>query len=223
MKKLAFLLLGLMAFAAMAQTNPKFSYQSVLRDSNNRLYTNGSNITLKFEVMNASNNVIYTETHTGLTTNSNGLLTTLLGDTTKGIGQFWAVEWYHARVRTTVTFDGQTLVSPIEYIYAVPYAIMSEQLNPNGVTMKEIYYVIDTTKQNIRSELADTAYVLRTIIQQTHDTLQAHIDTASAQIREALADTAASIRDFVNDTLGHYLMANQLCDSIKECGTIKDI
>ena len=232
MKKFfVFLFLAMLVVTALAQSTPKFSYQAVVRDTNNRLVTNGSNITFKWEVMNASNNVIYTETYTGLTTNANGLLSLQIGDSTVGIGQFWAVEWYNARVRTTISFNGQTIVSPIAPVNAVPYALTAETLNPNGETMKEIYYVIDTvkahirseladtstnirysldtTKANIRAELADTSLALRTLIQQNYDTLQAHIDTTSAQIRSALEDTARDIRialvDTANDIRGALL------------------
>ena len=184
MKKILMLfMLGMIAVAAMAQSTPKFSYQVVVRDTNNHLVTNGSNISFKWEVMNASNNVIYTENYTGLTTNANGLLTLQLGDSTHGIGEFWAVEWYDARVRTTITFNGQSIVSPIAPVKAVPYAVAAEILNPNGKTMKEILYMIDTVKTHIRNELADTAYSIRY-----------QIDTVKTQIRAELADTATSIR-----------------------------
>ncbi|MBP5709399.1 MAG: hypothetical protein J6W84_00255, partial [Bacteroidales bacterium] len=93
MKKYFFLLI-ITFFAvtvSMAQSQ-KIAYQAVVRDTNNKLLVNGNNISLKWEVMNISNNVIYTETHTNLSTNDNGLLTLTLGDSTKGIGSWGAVE-----------------------------------------------------------------------------------------------------------------------------------
>ena len=197
-KLLMFLTFVMMVMVGLAQSQPKFSYQAVLRDTNDRLVTNGNNITLKWEVMNLSNNVIYTETYTGLTTNSQGLFSLYLGDSTVGIGSFGAVEWYNARVRTTLIYNGQTIVSPIQPVMAVPYALIADDLNPNGKTIKEIYHTIDTVKAHIRQELADTSVSIRYQIDTVKTQLRVEIDTTSQQIRSALVDTATNLRGYIN-------------------------
>ncbi|MBP5710157.1 MAG: hypothetical protein J6W84_04200, partial [Bacteroidales bacterium] len=211
-KVIILLTLVIVGLSALAQTQPKFSYQAVLRDTNNRLVTNGNNITLKWEVMNISNNVIYTETHTGLVTNSQGLLSIYLGDSTLGIGSFGAIEWNNARVRTTMIYNGQTIVSPIEPIMAVPYALMAEKLSPNSTTIKEIYYVIDTVKAHVRQELADTSSSIRYQIDTIKTQLRVEIDTTSQQIRRDIWNTDSTLRAYVDTTARD--IRQELTDSV---------
>ncbi|MBQ7490852.1 MAG: fibrobacter succinogenes major paralogous domain-containing protein [Bacteroidales bacterium] len=195
MKKYFFLLI-ITFFAvtvSMAQIQ-KIAYQAVVRDTNNKLLVNGNNISLKWEVMNISNNVIYTETHTNLSTNDNGLLTLTLGDSTKGIGSWGAVEWFNARTRTTISFNGHSIVSPIETVSAVPYSITAEVLNPNGYTMKKIYYDIDTAKTNIRHSLDTAINNIRAEMHTADSALQTNIDTTAANVRSALEDSTTVLR-----------------------------
>ena len=73
MKKVLMLVaMVVMTLAAMAQSNPKVSYQSVVRDENNRLVAN-QEVTVKVEVLDANDAVLYTETQT-VTSNANGLV-----------------------------------------------------------------------------------------------------------------------------------------------------
>lgn len=79
-----------MTFAAMAQSNPKISYQAVVRDAENRLVPN-TDVTVKIDVLAADNTVLYTETQT-VTSNQNGLVSLMIG----GTDEFTALDWANA-------------------------------------------------------------------------------------------------------------------------------
>ena len=211
MKKYFFLLIiTFFAVTVSMSQSQKIAYQAVVRDTNNKLLVNGNNISLKWEVMNISNNVIYTETHTNLSTNDNGLLTLTLGDSTKGIGSWGAVEWFNARTRTTISFNGHSIVSPIETVSAVPYSITAEVLNPNGYTMKKIYYDIDTAKTNIRHSLDTAINNIRAEMYTADSALQTNIDTTAANVRSALGDSTTVMRTELLNAIQHFLVSDTI-------------
>lgn len=117
MKKVLMLVaMVVMTLAAMAQSNPKVSYQSVVRDENNRLVAN-QEVTVKVEVLDANDAVLYTETQT-VTSNANGLVSLMIG----GTDEFTTLDWANAQFATTVTVGNYQVMDTVP-VTAVPFAL----------------------------------------------------------------------------------------------------
>ena len=99
-----------MTLAAMAQSNPKVSYQSVVRDENNRLVAN-QEVTVKVEVLDANDAVLYTETQT-VTSNANGLVSLMIG----GTDEFTTLDWANAQFATTVTVGNYQVMDTVPVV-----------------------------------------------------------------------------------------------------------
>ena len=190
MKKIIYLLfvMVLTVFTTMAQGTSKINYQAVVRDANNRLVTNNSNINVKIEIQKADNTVLYGENHTSVSSNANGLITLLVGDGTAETGTYDATDWAAAALfHTVVTLDGNTLEDVIVPISAVPFALYASNIDPAAPVVQDLYATIH-----------NDSLVLANAINDLGDKVQAD----SATLHNALKDTAAAIRgDFpiVND------------------------
>ena len=97
MKKIVLLfLMMVMSMTIMAQSNV-ITYQAVVRDANNRLVTNEA-ITLTIQVLDISDNIMYSETD-NVNSNANGLISTFIGDNDPTA--FAAINWNNAKFKTT--------------------------------------------------------------------------------------------------------------------------
>ena len=127
MKKVITILAAILlaAVAATAQ-NPKLSYSAVVRNSANELVANQT-VTVAVSIANSeTGTAVYSETHSNVQTNQNGLLTLTIGDGTVEDGDLAAVEWNTAYITTQYTLpDGSLLVSTMP-VNAVPYALYAE-------------------------------------------------------------------------------------------------
>lgn len=97
MKKFSFLLIILvMAICNLtAQAPEKFTYQAVVRNTNNQLMTNtqvGAQICILQGGAGAQGTPVYCETHTA-STNANGLLTLTIGEGNVLFGDFNTINW----------------------------------------------------------------------------------------------------------------------------------
>lgn len=118
-----FAALVLLAVGATAQ---KLSYSAVVRNSANELQANKT-LTVGVSIANSAtgNPAVYSETHSGVQTNQNGLLTLTIGEGTNVSGNLTQVTWPSAYITTTYTIDGSTVTNTVA-VNAVPYALYAE-------------------------------------------------------------------------------------------------
>ena len=125
MKKVTTILAAILLMAVGA-TAQKLSYSAVVRNSANELVANQT-VTVAVSIANSeTGTAVYSETHSNVQTNQNGLLTLTIGDGTVEDGDLAAVEWNTAYITTQYTLpDGSLLVSTMP-VNAVPYALYAE-------------------------------------------------------------------------------------------------
>ena len=102
---IALVVLGLMTAFAQVPTTP-LTYQTVVRNAQNQLVINQENVTVTVSVWNgAGTSELYRETHSGLSTNANGLLTLMMGTGTVNLGTWGDIDWSDASIKTTVSYN----------------------------------------------------------------------------------------------------------------------
>ncbi|MBQ7490124.1 MAG: hypothetical protein IJT51_06380, partial [Bacteroidales bacterium] len=136
MKKVLFLFFvlisaGLVSAYAQAPLNEQLPYQAVLRNAQNQLVYNQSNITVTVYVLDLNATVVrYSETHTGLSTNANGLLTLMVGAGTLASGSWQYIIWSDASIKMRISYDPGTGPVVIETgphpVNAVPFALTTD-------------------------------------------------------------------------------------------------
>ncbi len=133
MKKIFFpLLLLLTAFTAVwAQVPQQISYQSVIRDGNNKVLA-ASTVGIKISLLqgSATGSAVYVETHRK-TTNANGLVTLEIGTGTVLSGSFASINWangpYLIKTETDPTGGTNYGIPGIAPLNSVPYALYAEK------------------------------------------------------------------------------------------------
>ncbi len=164
MKKLLFcillLFLGLSAVFAQAPTHEQLTYQTVVRNAQNQLVFNQNNVTVQVYVCNADGTVVtYSETHTGLSTNANGMLSLMIGSVAPDQGTWADIDWSTAYIKTTVSYNPGSGTVTITHapapVTAVPYALQAGNLD------------------NITNILGDAIHdsIVNNISEQIHDSL----------------------------------------------------
>ena len=124
MKKILTLFAALVLLAVGA-TAQKLSYSAVVRNSANELQANKT-LTVGVSIANsATGDPVYSETHSGVQTNQNGLLTLTIGEGSNVDGNLSNVTWSSAYITTTYTIDGSTVTNTVA-VNAVPYALYAE-------------------------------------------------------------------------------------------------
>lgn len=125
--------------AAFAQSPQKLSYQSVIRNTNGSLVSNG-NVSIKVSIVRGTivGPVSYSEVHTK-STNSNGLISLEIGGGSILTGQFDTINWgtgtYFIKTETDPTGGVNFTISGISQLLSVPYALHSQTsgtANPIG-------------------------------------------------------------------------------------------
>ncbi|MBP5366442.1 MAG: hypothetical protein J6Y82_11090 [Bacteroidales bacterium] len=124
MRRISFLVLSLFAFSAFvfAEIPQGFSYQAVVRNSNNAIVAN-SNIVVTFSILqgSSSGSVVYKEEHS-VNTNANGLFTVVLGQGTVKTGNFAGINWSAGQffLKTESSYG-----ESVTQLLSVPYAMYS--------------------------------------------------------------------------------------------------
>ncbi len=134
MKKLLFFFamffMGLTMAFAQVTTSP-LTYQSVVRNAQNQLVINQSGIEATVTVWNADGTTKqYEETHTGISTNANGLLTLMVGDGTVNLGTWATIDWSDASIQTVIRYDDVEISSGRAPVTAVPFAVQAGNVTP---------------------------------------------------------------------------------------------
>lgn len=128
---------------ATVSVQPKLNFQAVVRNADNELVFEKE---MKVVINITSGENVYSETHEGVMTNKNGLMTVIIGeDATDVQGSMYDVDWSNATIEAALTFtpdpvineDGstteqeETTVTVTSEVTAVPYALQagSSKLN----------------------------------------------------------------------------------------------
>lgn len=121
MKKLFYFLAVVITVNVFAQSPEEISFQAVIRDNAGALAIN-KNVEVTVRIFEITEEV-YQETHTGLQTNANGLLSLNIGSGVSVYGIFGSLAWEKGSysIETETTVDGQLVTSSFE-LQSVPYA-----------------------------------------------------------------------------------------------------
>jgi len=136
MKKILFSLLLLMtaSTAVWAQVPQQISYQSVIRDGNNKVIAS-STVGIKISLLqgSATGSAVYVETHRKAT-NANGLVSLEIGTGTVLSGSFASINWangpYLIKTETDPTGGTNYGIAGIAPLNSVPYALYAANGTP---------------------------------------------------------------------------------------------
>ena len=112
-----------------AQAPQSFSYQAVVRGTNNTLITNKS-VGMRISLLQGSDtgNTVYVETQTP-TANTNGLVSIAIGNGTVVSGMFSSIDWskgpYFIKTETDPTGGANYSLTTVSQLLSVPYALYS--------------------------------------------------------------------------------------------------
>jgi hypothetical protein len=131
MKKIIFsLALLINCLIVNAQSPEKINYQAVARDiSGNPLINQTLNVTYQIRQSSPSGTSVYTETHTGISTNQFGLFTAEIGGGIPSVGTFAGINWGAGLYYLYVEVNGDPMGS--SQLLSVPYALYAKQ-SANG-------------------------------------------------------------------------------------------
>ena len=131
MKKISLIFLFLMMLCGiMAQSPEQFSYQAMVRNTNNTLVA-GTQVGVRVSVLQgtAAGAPVYVETH-AVTTNTNGLMTLAIGDGTIQNGMFSDIDWADGPyfLKTEIDPDGGSnyTITSTQQLLSVPYALYAK-------------------------------------------------------------------------------------------------
>ena len=146
MKRFYFLFTLLFTFF-QAYSNEGFNYQAIVRDASGNILKNGD-VTIAFDIIDQSDNVLYSESHT-VTTNDYGIVNLIIGKGTT-TDDFSSIDWKLDELSIKVTLDGTVMgTSPI---LSVPYANYAN----NGITSEQADAITaNTAKTGITTTQAD--------------------------------------------------------------------
>jgi|UniRef100_UPI00404849EF hypothetical protein len=136
MKKLlfSFLLLLTASTSVWAQVPQQISYQSVIRDGNNKVIA-ASTVGIKISLIQgtATGSAVYVETHSK-TTNANGLVSLEIGTGTVLSGSFASIDWangpYLIKTETDPTGGVNYSIPAVMALNSVPYALYAANGTP---------------------------------------------------------------------------------------------
>ena len=153
MKKVCLFLLALSCLFNLAAQQPQqFSYQTVIRGSDNLLVVNKM-IGIRISLLQGSENgdVVYVEKHTP-TTNGNGLASIAIGTGSNVLGNFAAINWskgpYFIKTETDPSGVSNYTLTTTSQLLSVPYALYAgngiKRISANSDTIflsNDSYYI----------------------------------------------------------------------------------
>lgn len=131
MKQLLTLLLLSAAGMAFAQAPAQIKYQGVARDASGSVISNGT-LTVKFDIhdLSPSGTIIYTETHSGVTTNQFGLFSVNIGSVTPIGGNIFVGG--NEFLEVSVDFGAGLTSMGTSQLLSVPYALYADSCGRPG-------------------------------------------------------------------------------------------
>lgn len=125
------------------ETPVYFNYQAVVRDmtDHHALYHDKDNLQVNIKIYDAPDQQIprYSETHTDVKTNHNGMVTLLVGKGTPAddaVATLYDVDWSNAFIESEFIVEGKTISMVQTQITAVPLALQAE--GPMHLTTQQI-------------------------------------------------------------------------------------
>ncbi len=190
---IGFLLMGLFAAFAQVPANQQLSYQAVIRNASNQLLISQNNISVTVNIK-CDGTLVYSEEHTGLQTNENGLITFYIGSVAPTTGTWEGINWAIASIQTVTTWSDGTVTSDYVPVAAVPFALYAGNVQ---VQEQADWNETDNTSAAFIQNKPDlTVYATNAHLNDTlshYPTINDLKDTAT-NVRSALVDTAAAIR-----------------------------
>ena len=214
MKKLLFFILlffvGVTAAFAQAPTHEQLTYQTVVRNAQNQLVIDQTGITVTVDVCNADGTVVtYSETHTGLSTNANGMLSLMIGSVAPSSGTWDGIDWSTAYIRTTISYGSVTITHDPAPVTAVPYALsagnMSNITNIIGDAIHDS--IVNNIENNISEQIHDS------IVDALGDYQIQNCDDVNDCVATAIADGNSDINHAI-DTVVLNNIGDAIHDSI---------
>lgn len=186
MKKILTFLVMLVASVSflMAQApQAKFNYQAVVRDRNhdNNLVMNRT-IDVTIEILNGDN-VVYTEPHTGVQTNRNGMVSFVIGTNATADNNLSNLDWSNAVIRATFK-EGNTVLSVVENdVMPVPYAL-SANVDPLEITTEKIVEYISQANATDVNAIFDAMLANQAVSDQLKTRIVDYVKTQASLVRE---------------------------------------
>jgi len=172
---------------ATVSVQPKLNFQAVVRNAVNELVFEKE---MKVVINITSGENVYSETHEGVMTNKNGLMTVIIGgeDATDVQGSMYDVDWSNATIEAALTFtpdpvineDGstteqeETTVTVTSEVTAVPYAL---QAGSSELNTEMIVNYISGIKLGTEADKYDVLKILDAIRLNEHGLKNALKDT----------------------------------------------
>lgn len=234
MKKMLFFsvmfLMGLATSFAQVPLNEQLTYQTVVRNAQNQLVYNQSNVSVTVYVCNLNATVVrYSETHTGLSTNPNGLLTLMVGGGTPATGSWNDIIWTDASIYTVISYNPGTgtvtITSDPAPVNAVPFAL-SANVDCSvvvGCVDDAIENPTSTTNIAIDTVIEDhlTPYEIKNCGDVTNCVDNAIAD-GSSTTNNAIADGTSTTNHAIDTVVAHSIHDSLVPYQIKNCGDVTD-
>ena len=186
MKKVFASLFAVLLYSlVLAQTAPKFSYQAVVRNAANELVADDTvAVRVRFYNHDASGTAVYSERHS-VVSNSNGLISLLIGEGTAVTGSLSQVTWDDALVSTEITLRGGYFVTDVKPVTAVPIAYYAEQ-----IPLQALEEHLGSTDLVSATAMRDTLahYVTTTELAEAFDSYTGQMDGFSGVLSDSLAN-----------------------------------
>ena len=199
-KTLAFLTLLFAATFLLAQTTPRLSYQSVVRNADNQLMTE-TELAVSFQLHNNTpfSPAVYAEQHI-VTSNPNGLVGLIIGEGTGQTGNLNDVTWSDAYICIRYTFEGTLMLADTQKVTAVPYSCYAERIPLSA----------------IEEHLGSTALVTINMLQDSLSQYATH--------QEVQNDISLLVpRQELADSLSHYIQQGDLDNAVSPLVTRQEL
>ncbi|MFN5335452.1 MAG: hypothetical protein ACK5BV_09715 [Bacteroidota bacterium] len=147
-KGLLFFVLSFISVSIFAQAPQRFSYQAVIRDASNNLKTSG-NVGVRISILqgSSSGSSVYTETHSAIAVNANGLITLQIGGGTVVSGTFNTINWgsntYFLKTETDIAGGTNYTITSTTQLLSVPYALNAGNGLPSGGTNGQVLTIVN--------------------------------------------------------------------------------
>ncbi|MBK8807822.1 MAG: fibrobacter succinogenes major paralogous domain-containing protein [Bacteroidales bacterium] len=161
-KKLLLLLTTLACLATFAQMPKTFSYQAIVRNSDDNILKNKT-VGVQSTILQGADtsNVVYEEYKT-TKTNINGLLTIEIGTNTETT-DFTKIDWsqgpYFLETKISLTADTKFSITAISQLLTVPYALSASTVTDEKLTVAKTITADDVASWNSKLNSSDLKYI----------------------------------------------------------------
>jgi len=196
-KVLFFTIFLFCAFTMKAQSPEMFTYQAIIRNSNNVLVAD-MHVSARVCIKQGSptGNDVYTETHI-VHTNANGLISFNIGNGVVAYGDFSTIQWSNGPFFLEVAVDphggNDYSITSTQQLLSVPYALYAQKAG-NGFSgsFNDLTDLpeIPEVPTNVSAFTNDAGYITMAEVQQLFDSLNDRIDILENVIYE-LHDTTS--------------------------------